>query len=88
MKTTEAIRQIICCNIIIVSNIAHSINRFVTQHSWLAVSIIIFFSAIISVANIVSARTERDNACKKQYQLQQQVEQLSCALEARKEAGR
>ena len=86
MKTTEAIRQIIRCHIIIASNIVHGINNFVTQRSWFAVAIVILFSTTISISYVSSARAERDNAYKKQYQLQQQVEQLSCALDARKEA--
>lgn len=86
MKTIEAIRQIIRCHIIIVTNIAHGINNFVTQRSWFAVVVVILFCTTIYIANVMSARAERDSALKKQAQLQQQVEQLSCAIEARKEA--
>ena len=88
MKTTEAIRQILRCHVIIVSNIAHNINYFVTQRSWFAVITVVLISSTISIANIMSARAERDSAQKKQAQLQEQVEQLSCVVGARKEIQR
>lgn len=85
MKTTEAIWQILRCCAIIVSNIGHGINNFVTRRSWFAIVIVILFCTVMSVVNIMSARAERDSALKKQYQLQQQIEQLTYTLEARKE---
>lgn len=67
-------------------NIWRGTNSFAHRLPWVLVGLVTLVSAMISLAYVSSARAERDNACKKQYQLQQQVEQLSCALDARKEA--
>lgn len=69
-------------------NIWRSTNNFVHRLPWVCIGIVILASTLVCLHYVSSARAERDNAYKKQYQLQQQVEQLSCALEARKEAGR
>lgn len=69
-------------------NIWRSTNNFAHKLPWVLVGATIITSTLVCLFYVSSARTDRDNACKKQFQLQQQVEQLSCALEARKEAQR
>lgn len=69
-------------------NIWRAINNFAHRLPWVLVGSVVLVSAMVSLAYISSARAERDNAYKKQYQLQQQVEQLTYTLEARKEARR
>lgn len=69
-------------------NIWRSTNNFAHRLPWVLVGFVVLVSASVSLACVSSARAERDSAYKKLYQLQQQVEQLSCALEARKEAQR
>lgn len=66
-------------------NIWRGTNNFAHRLPWVLVGSVVLVSAMVSMAYISSARAERDNACKRQYQLQQQVEQLSCVIEARKE---
>lgn len=86
MTTPQALRQLVRCHAVIVLNTIRGIHSFVTRKPWLAMFIIAVVSTALSAASIMQARAERDAALKKQAQLQQQVEQLSCLAEARKEA--
>lgn len=58
------------------------INSFAHKMPWLCIGAAVAISIVISFICISHARIDRDYSLKKQSQLQQQVEQLSCALEA------
>ena len=61
------------------------INVFAHRLPWVCVGMTALAAMAVGFVVIGSARAERDRASKKQAALQQQVEQLSVALEARKE---
>lgn len=63
-------------------------NSFAHQWPWVLVGLSLTASLAASYVCISSARAERDAASRRVVTLQQQAEQLSCALEARKEAAR
>lgn len=84
MKTSEAIKHIIRCHIIVVTNVLRDINHFVTRRPWMAIMIIIIGSFLFCSVSIMSARAERDRAQKKQVQLQNEVNRLSCILKPEK----
>lgn len=86
MTTTQALRQLIRCHLTIAINTWHAVNYFVTRRSWLALATVVVASIAVSAVNIMQARAERDTARKAQAKLQQQVEQLSCAVEAERGA--
>ena len=86
ISTIDAFRQIIRCHIAIVLNTWRSINFLVTKRSWLTISAVILIAITISAVNIMQARAERDAAVKKQVELQNQVEQLSCVVESERRA--
>lgn len=58
------------------------INCFVHNFPWLCIGAVAMLSVVVSFICISDARCERDNSLKKQAQLQQQVEQLSCVVES------
>ena len=62
------------------------INRFAHQLPWLCIGAVAVVAVATSFVCISEARAERDRACKKQLELQTQVEQLSCAVEAERGA--
>lgn len=64
------------------------LNAFAHQWPWVLVGLALTASLAASYVCIASARAERDAASRRVVNLQQQAEQLSCALEARKEAAR
>lgn len=88
MKTSEAIIQILHCHVIIVRNAAKAVNTAVRRFPWLCMAAVVMASVAVSAANMMQARAERDRAAKQVVLLRQQVNNLSCALEAREEAGR
>lgn len=88
MTTPQALRQLVRCHAVIAVNTVRGIHLFVTRKPWLAMFLLAVASFALSATSIMQARAERDAALKKQAQLQQQVEQLSCLAEARKEARR
>lgn len=82
MTTIQALQQILRCHIVIIRNTTHAVNSFVTNRSWLALCLVVVVCILVSAVNIMQARAERDESLKKQMKLQQQVEQLSCVVEA------
>lgn len=64
------------------------INRFAHRLPWVLVGIILAASLLASFVCISEARKERDIACRKQLLLQEQVEQMSCVIEAQKGGAR
>lgn len=69
-------------------NVWRAVNAFAHQWPWVLVGLALTASLAASYVCIASARAERDAASRRVVNLQQQAEQLSCALEARKEAAR
>lgn len=63
-------------------------NNFAHKWPWLCMGIIAVAMTVVSFILVGSARAERDAAAKRMAHMQEQIEQLSCALEARKEAAR
>lgn len=88
MKTSEAIVEIGRCVAVIVHNMCRSVNAVVKNRPWLCMAAVVMASVAVSAANMMQARAERDRAAKQVVLLRQQVNNLSCALEAREEAGR
>lgn len=64
-------------------NIWRGTNNFAHRLPWVLVGLVLLVSVMVSMICVSSARIERDNSRKKQYQLQQ-VEQLSCTLETKR----
>lgn len=62
------------------------INNFAHKLPWLCMGAVVIIAIAVSCVHIAEARIERDRSLKKQSELQTQIEQLSCALEA--ERGR
>ena len=62
------------------------INCFVHKFPWLCIGAVVVVSITVSFVCISDARTERDVAFKKQLKQQQQIDQLSCAVEAERSA--
>lgn len=80
MTTKQAFRQLIRCHAIITVNTWNGINYLVTRQSWITLGVVLATCVTVSAACIMSARAERDMAQKKQAELQEQVEQLSCMV--------
>lgn len=70
---------------IIVKAVAGIFNASVHRHPYPYLLVVVILSAVFSAVCIISARAERDAALKKQYHLQQQVEQLSNVVETYKQ---
>lgn len=69
-------------------NIWRGINKFAHNYPWACIGIVVAVAVVINMVKLSDARAERDSAQKKQAQLQEQVEQLSCVVGARKEIQR
>lgn len=78
MKTTTAFKTLIRCHVAIAVNTWKSVNWFVTKRSWLAVGLVVIIAFIISSANIISARAERDRATKQMYVMQDSLNTYKC----------
>ena len=61
-------------------------NEFVHRLPWVCIGAVLIVATAVSYVCIAEARAERDKANKAQMELQQQVEQLSCAVEAERSA--
>lgn len=66
--------------------VCRDINKAVHQAPWLFICAIMIIAFVACFLFISSARAERDAALKAQYRLQQQVDQLSCAVQAERSA--
>lgn len=69
-----------------VKGVCREVNSFAHQLPWLCIGAVVVVSITVSFVCISDARTERDVAFKKQLRQQQQIEQLSCAVEAERSA--
>lgn len=65
-----------------VKGVFREVNSFVHQLPWLCIGAVVVVSVTVSFVCISDARAERDNSLKKQVELQNQVEQLSCVVES------
>lgn len=86
MTTIQALRQIAVCLSVIARNTARAVNGFVTHRPWIAMALTALIAFAVAAASIMQARADRDAALKAQYRLQQQVDQLSCAVQAERNA--
>ena len=66
--------------------VCRDIDRVVHEVPWLCMGIVIMLSVVVSFMCISKAHADRDRAQHVQAELQQQVEQLSCAVEAERNA--
>lgn len=64
-----------------VRKISCAINRIVHVYAWFVLVIVALLFLLVSNVCIYFARAERDQACQRQYKLEQQVESLKCQLE-------
>lgn len=69
-----------------VKGVCREENSFVHQLPWLCMGAVVVVSVTVSFVCISNARAERDNSLKKQVELQNQVEQLSCVVESERSA--
>ena len=69
-----------------VKGVCREVNSFVHQLPWLCMGAVMVVSVTASFVCISNARAERDKSLKKQLKQQQQIEQLSCAVEAERSA--
>lgn len=65
-----------------VKGVCRDVNGFAHKLPWVCVSVVLIVAVITGSMLVVEARMERDHASKEMVKLQQQVEQLSCAVEA------
>ena len=69
-----------------VKGVCREVNEFAHRLPWAYIGAILISVTSVSYVCIAEARAERDKANKAQMELQQQVEQLSCAVEAERSA--
>lgn len=62
--------------------VSRDINSFAHKQPWVCVAVVLVVAVITGSMLVAEARMERDHASKEMVKLQQQVEQLSCAVEA------
>lgn len=65
--------------------VCKDINTFAHQLPWVCVGLVAVVAVVISIVCVADARLERDRANKAMLKLQQQVETLSCMVEANAE---
>lgn len=80
----EAARCVFKYTLIFFFALFRAINQQAHKLPWLYVGITILISVIVYNVCVGKARAERDKALQQQVTLQEQVEQLSCAIEAQK----
>ena len=66
--------------------VCRDINEFAHRLPWVCMGAVLIVATAVSYVCIAEARAERDKASKKQMELQQQVEQLTCAVVAERSA--
>lgn len=66
--------------------VSRDINSFAHRLPWVCVAVVLIASVVVGSVLVAEARMERDHASKEMVKLQQQVEQLSCAIEAERSA--
>lgn len=67
-----------------VTKISRVVDSIVHEYAWLVLVMVMLVSFLVSGIYIHLARAERDQSCKRQYQLEQQVQSLQCQLEISK----
>lgn len=60
--------------------VCKDINSFVHRLPWICVTVVSIVAATIGFILVADARMQRDHANKEMVKLQQQVEELSCAV--------
>lgn len=66
--------------------VCREVNEFVHRLPWVCLGAMLIIATLVSYVCIAKARAERDKANKAQLELQERVEQLSCAVEAERSA--
>lgn len=66
--------------------VCREVNEFVHRLPWVCLGAMLIIATLVSYVCIVKARAERDKSCKRQMELQTQVEQLSCVVESERSA--
>lgn len=66
--------------------VCREVNEFVHRLPWVCLGAMLIIATLVSYVCIAKARTERDKSCKRQMELQTQVEQLSCVVESERSA--
>ena len=69
-----------------VKGVCREVNDFVHRLPWVCIGAVLIAATSVSYVCIAEARAERDKANKAQLELQERVEQLSCAIEAERSA--
>lgn len=69
-----------------IKGVCREVNEFVHRLPWVCIGAVLIVATSVSYVCIAEARAERDKASKKQVELQERVEQLSCAVEAKRRA--
>lgn len=69
-----------------VKGVCREVNGFVHRLPWVCIGAVLIVATSVSYVCIAEARAERDKASKKQMELQERVEQLTCAIEAERSA--
>lgn len=65
-----------------VKGVCREVNEFAHRLPWVCIGAVLIVATAVSYVSIAEARAERDKARKAQVELQERVEQLSCAVEA------
>lgn len=66
--------------------VCREVNEFVHRLPWVCLGAMLIIATLVSYVCIAKARAERDKLCKRQMELQTQVEQLSCVVESERSA--
>lgn len=66
--------------------VCREVNEFVHRLPWVCLGAMLIIATLVSYVCIATARAERDKSCKRQMELQTQVEQLSCVVESERSA--
>ncbi len=66
--------------------VCREVNEFVHRLPWVCLGAMLIIATLVSYVCIAKARAERDKSCKRQMELQTQVEQLSCVVESERSA--
>ena len=69
-----------------VKGVCREVNKFVHRLPWVCIGTVLIVATAVSYVSIAEARAERDKASKAQVELQERVEQLTCAVEAERSA--
>lgn len=85
MTTREAMRTLLRCHMVIARNLAGAFDRSLHRYPYPYLFGVIAVSVVTSIVNIGNARMERDSLNEKNWLLQQRLDTLEMAAEARAE---